>query len=500
MLDYVLLDGRRIDIGTGRFRFVDYFDIDSMSVLIGKNGSGKTRTLIGLAEALTSGPMFNDSIGTSYTDENGVRIEHERSYASSELGAIYYTSIPFRRKMRRGRTLIEASSLGGGVREEAKMRLFKKIARDLDPDINPGVTAFVSYPASTIQRVLYQALLEPDVELFDVARNANLTHIRSLRAAQASIRPPEQGGLPDAADSALRSIERDLREREGELFAYLTDWADNTPDVRMERLSWLAALSKAVPSDEARAKGTVRGVLHHLGLAAVDHDQVDQQGFAKVSELASRTFSVLIGLSAMTLMHDDEREINFEIEDDGLYQLLCRENTAIEFRWENLSSGLLAIVEQFAALDVAVKRLSERGCKSALLLLDEPDAFLHLEWQRRYIDLLNTFLGDLKRLGDFDSLQVVIATHSPVIAADLPGAMVQSLDPDGRRFKTFAAPIDDLIYQSFDSNSMGEYASRKIRELHLRARERRLSERDQALIAEIADEGLRRAILDTNDN
>jgi hypothetical protein len=81
----------------------------------------------------------------------------------------------------------------------------------------------------------------------------------------------------------------------------------------------------------------------------------------------------------------------------------------------------------------------------------------------------------------------------------MPGAMVQSMDPDSPTFKTFAAPIDDLIYQSFDSNSMGEYASKKIRELHRHALQNRLSERDLALIAEIADEGLRRAILDTGD-
>jgi hypothetical protein len=60
IIDYVEIDGQRTNIGAGSTSFPGYFDIDSMGLLLGKNGAGKTRLLLNIAEVLTRGAPYKD--------------------------------------------------------------------------------------------------------------------------------------------------------------------------------------------------------------------------------------------------------------------------------------------------------------------------------------------------------------------------------------------------------------------------------------------------------
>jgi predicted ATP-binding protein involved in virulence len=159
---------------------------------------------------------------------------------------------------------------------------------------------------------------------------------------------------------------------------------------------------------------------------------------------------------------------------------------------------LLALAEQFSCLQRGIDRLAARNLKSLVLLIDEGDAFLHLNWQRQYLSLLNEFLSPFKKRHALHSLQVLIASHSPLLAGDVPGCMVQRLGdliPDVSRLKTFGAPLDDIVFDCFQSNSIGAFAGEIIQSIANRAREGKLTELDRRLIDEVGDPAIRRAIL-----
>lgn len=83
---------------------------------------------------------------------------------------------------------------------------------------------------------------------------------------------------------------------------------------------------------------------------------------------------------------------------------------------KDASSGELSIAASFLALAGVLE-------DSSLVLIDEPEISLHPEWQSTYIETLtSTFRG-------YQGCHYLIATHSPLIVSDIPQhATVYSLD------------------------------------------------------------------------
>ncbi|OPA89694.1 hypothetical protein BFW86_14575 [Pseudomonas fluorescens] len=73
---------------------------------------------------------------------------------------------------------------------------------------------------------------------------------------------------------------------------------------------------------------------------------------------------------------------------------------------QSASSGEMSLVTAFLGLASVIE-------DGSLILIDEPEVSLHPEWQSGYIDLLlNTF-------SDYKNCHFIIATHSPLIVADI---------------------------------------------------------------------------------
>ncbi|WP_406819529.1 AAA family ATPase [Pseudomonas sp. KnCO4] len=70
------------------------------------------------------------------------------------------------------------------------------------------------------------------------------------------------------------------------------------------------------------------------------------------------------------------------------------------------SSGEMSLVTAFLGLASVIQ-------DGSLILIDEPEVSLHPEWQSGYIDLLQ------KTFADYKNCHFVIATHSPLIVADI---------------------------------------------------------------------------------
>jgi|GEM_PF-462865 len=103
--------------------------------------------------------------------------------------------------------------------------------------------------------------------------------------------------------------------------------------------------------------------------------------------------------------------------------------------------------------------------KNILLLIDEIDLYLHPDWQRKIVDFL---IDELNSQFGNHKVQVILATHSPIVLSDIPKMNTIYLyaednrlvvDENSNHTETFAANIYNILDDSFYiDNTMGEYA------------------------------------------
>ncbi len=126
--------------------------------------------------------------------------------------------------------------------------------------------------------------------------------------------------------------------------------------------------------------------------------------------------------------------------------------------------------------------------KHVNLILDEIELYFHPEYQRTFIyELLSSICrAGLDRI---ESINIMMATHSPFILSDIPKDNVLFLQ-DGKPCEvdaeTFGANIHTLYRNSFfmEGAPMGEFAKNKIKSLFERVKAKDMKEND-ALLNEI---------------
>lgn len=107
------------------------------------------------------------------------------------------------------------------------------------------------------------------------------------------------------------------------------------------------------------------------------------------------------------------------------------------------SSGELGMVSGFLGVASVIR-------SNSLIFVDEPEISLHPEWQTKYVELLT------KTFEHYRGCHFVLATHSPLILSDInpEASNVVSLDPDRRRVESardFAGKsYDFLLATAFD--------------------------------------------------
>lgn len=92
---------------------------------------------------------------------------------------------------------------------------------------------------------------------------------------------------------------------------------------------------------------------------------------------------------------------------------------------EGLPAGLNSLLAwMFAAatvMDLTFLDSKDPLAEEAFFFLDEPEAYLHLEWQRRILPMAQQL---------FPSSQFFVATHSPFVVSSVNEGFIYELDPD----------------------------------------------------------------------
>lgn len=467
------IEDRLLDLVTPEMLDVGkIFEVDSINLLLGKNGSGKTRLLNLIAEAI-SAPGSNGSkvYIQDRTGDISVLSEDE-----ADLCAIYYSGLPYRRKMSRRGGLIDASPNSKNTdqitEEHGRLRQLGEIATALGVDTQ--LEASLSYTKSIHRTILVPALKQAghisNVELLELINGLKKKESISLKD------PSHLKELDSLVENSLRDVVEFLDEY---IEAHLPG---------RDYIYYLSGLESLLEEDDYGGEKYTLAFLNYLGLVSGDY-------FAELDllhELVARCQEAVRNYGGLPVY--SERSISFTIDGVDHLNAIQQYNAPIKIEWTMLSSGLHALIDQFAHIGDAIEKAARRGRDSILLMIDEGDAYLHLDWQRKYLTLLNKYLGRLKRHFELRSLQVLLASHSPLIAADMPGLFVTNLDSD-IRVKTFGAPIEDVIAGSFESSSLGVFAANKINEIYDRVRRNKLSSADKRLIEEIGDDAIRSALM-----
>lgn len=183
------------------------------------------------------------------------------------------------------------------------------------------------------------------------------------------------------------------------------------------------------------------------------------------------SFGIKISTSDMTKIYDFVKE----------YRKCVLIVDFLSFSW-GLSSGENLLLNLFGKLLHLLKKDSkgyylsqgsypDLPVKNAVIMLDEAEVSFHPEWQRRYFKaFLNFIKWNICRHGTH--VQLIIATHSPIILSDIPKQNTVFLKYDNEAKKTicvkeeetFAANIFSLYNNAFfmGESEIGAFAERKL--------------------------------------
>jgi predicted ATPase len=148
----------------------------------------------------------------------------------------------------------------------------------------------------------------------------------------------------------------------------------------------------------------------------------------------------------------------------------------LKFEWHGLSSGENSILTFFSRFHSIRSQIQKN--ENYIILLDEPDANLHPQWQKKMTKYTVDYLNELFK--DAGSVQLIVTSHSPFIVSDMPRENILFLRRDGDgmcevvkqdvaldRRETFGANIHSLYTHEFflKDGLIGDFAKGKIDEI-----------------------------------
>ena len=483
MIRSLSVDNKKLELRDELDDSSNIFDVDSISLLIGENGTGKTYFLNQVINEFKSSHIgaFTGGCEIDLFNTPSSDVKNETRY----WGVVYFSPIPFRERHASSKNFIDASPVFGRGIKLSNINESREVIEYFK--INP--TSQIQYRINA--RTLIKSILD---EVFKLSERRikhimqNLSFVNEIIKLDKSIR--EQIGEND--DSG--EITQITNERKhifdmlvDELNSYLTSNRDS-----IEIISALITIN-GLKKKNRISNSTAVNILNYLinghdtlkrheekSLTGFNKERVKVESFLKY---ISPGFSFVEYMAFPVDAYEGEKLLSdFDVED------------YFDFKLVEMSSGQLAIIHQMGMISKAIKQLREKGIGKILLMIDEGDAYLHLEWQRNYIFKLNDFLSEVKSINNISILQVILATHSPLLATDIPRKFICPMDkPEAT--SGFASPIHLLLNESFGTKTIGEFASKKINITVKNIKENKITKKDNFVIKSIDNEILGREIM-----
>lgn len=440
---------------------LNIFFANSMTLLIGPNGSGKTQTLSKVASAISQGT------------EAGVEVDWSDVTDATSTFAMYFTPIPYGSNMphdsNRYTTLKSRTKNQSSLSEmETAIDLSKEFKLNISPTlILPSYSKFLTWLkdllffnmriASRGNRLVLDQWLEP---IFD--RQISIDNRREV----------------------LRQARRQNQDSFEEMFKN-PDWHQlNTDEVAIAE-EFSKALEKNLGSEVRLRLRAAQYVIAHQKMTR----DVKLELLIKIGLTTSETPKKKQPTANKSFAHalDNLKKIGTIVKDQNLkkdrYEVNIQEwrdlskissNGLAELSILGVSSGVAALLDQFTRIRGAINKISRNSAiRNLLILIDEGDAFLHLEWQQKYVNYLDLTISNVLR-NRFDCIQIILTTHSPVLMSDFPKDCVHRLasptvNSNGKinddELISFGAPLDTIVRSTGNAGTLGTFSARIIRNL-----------------------------------
>ncbi|VVN79235.1 hypothetical protein PS718_00967 [Pseudomonas fluorescens] len=458
------------------------FDIGSISLLIGPNGSGKTRFLQAIVTAFDSEASYRSNSCELYLDR-----QIDFRPAKNLWGVIYYTPAQNRPTFRAHDDFVDASKVP--AKNLFELVEHKQLFTDFGVELKLVARATIDYRRAC--KELAAALIANRT-----FRAADTSH-EFDKAAKAREELNSITHYTHNQDAVLKMEEQDRTSHAEMTEKIIEDFRDNCPE-RKDLAAAMLVIEYMFPTTNIGqilqfAKNTIGSKYisstlnsgefsRYSNLRRIARKQLQQGKLESTDSHFNYTY---------VIKHPIEERHHFE-----------NHNVANLFSIEldNISSGEWALLNQIIALHESIEKLGRK--QNLMVLIDEGDAFLHLNWQRQYIYQMNRFLKKCQQRFAIGNIQLIVASHSPMLASDIPRSFICHMSSDTldrTHPPSFAAPLQSILNMAFEASTMGEFATLTINETIANLRKKCCSERDNYVISIIDDPTIKRVLTEMRD-
>ena len=174
---------------------------------------------------------------------------------------------------------------------------------------------------------------------------------------------------------------------------------------------------------------------------------------------------------------DDSVELVF---DEETFQFTIHMNDRDSFDFNTLSSGYAAVLDIVVDLIIRMESQSDRKFDfsvAGIVLIDEIETHLHLELQRKILDLLTSI---------FPNIQFILSTHSPFIINSVDNAVIYDLEKNLLVENGLSdVPYAGIVEGYFNSNEMSMLLQKKFNRYKELVNKEKLTDEDYDEISEL---------------
>lgn len=155
-------------------------------------------------------------------------------------------------------------------------------------------------------------------------------------------------------------------------------------------------------------------------------------------------------------------------------------NDRDSFDFNTLSSGYAAVLDIVVDLIIRMESQSDRKFDfsvAGIVLIDEIETHLHLELQRKILDLLTSI---------FPNIQFILSTHSPFIINSVDNAVIYDLEKNLLVENGLSdVPYAGIVEGYFNSNEMSMLLQKKFNRYKELVNKEKLTDEDYDEISEL---------------
>lgn len=225
--------------------------------------------------------------------------------------------------------------------------------------------------------------------------------------------------------------------------------------------------------------------------------------FFKIENTSKSIFDIIYTIAEIleSIARDPIDDFSFTLEDPKQIIELMRlvdklpsgVSSRFKYGWDSLSSGEFAKLNLFNQLYDSIEH---GNSKNIIILLDECDLYLHPEWQRIIFSEILDLIKTHKRS---KNVQVIFTTHSPILASDFLPSDIIYLEKDCN-YKTytkqvefgFGATISELYINGFFIEAtIGQHAHNYLNSIINSAEHKLLNKHQKIILKQIKNKLLK---------